>query len=119
MTGKEFRVWLAESAPGEAADSLRALYPEPDSTLELSVVSTLPTREATMERAAAETIFFAVSLGKPDPLAARGITAGHTKPELSTLGAAGIAPQRRLLGTAAARGGPHPGYYDQESTRER
>jgi hypothetical protein len=35
MTGKRFRVLLAERAPGEAADSLRALYPRP--ALRLSV----------------------------------------------------------------------------------
>ena len=36
----------------EAADSLRALYPGPDSRLELSIVSTLPTLVATIELAA-------------------------------------------------------------------
>jgi hypothetical protein len=68
MTGKEFRVWLGESAPGEAADSLRAPCPGPDSTLALSMVSTLPRLVPTRELAAPETIF--PSLGKPDPLEA-------------------------------------------------
>lgn len=70
MTGKKFRVLLAETVPGEAATSLRALYPGPDSSLELSVVSTVPTLIATIELAAPETIFFDLSLGKPDPLEA-------------------------------------------------
>jgi hypothetical protein len=70
MTGKKFRVLLAERAPGEAADSLRALYPGPDSRLELSIVSTLPTLVATIELDAPETIFFDLSLGKPDLLEA-------------------------------------------------
>jgi diguanylate cyclase (GGDEF)-like protein len=70
MTGKRFRVLLAESAPGEAAEALRALYPGPDSSLELSIVSTIPTLVATIELAAPETIFFDLSLGKPDPLEA-------------------------------------------------
>lgn len=70
MTGKKFRVLLAETVPGEAAASLRALYPGPDSSLELSVVSTVPTLIATIELAAPETIFFDLSLGKPDPLEA-------------------------------------------------
>jgi diguanylate cyclase (GGDEF)-like protein len=70
MTGKKFRVLLAETLPGEAAASLRALYPGPDSSLELSVVSTVPTLIATIELAAPETIFFDLSLGKPDPLEA-------------------------------------------------
>lgn len=70
MSGKKFRVLLAESGSGEAADSLRMLYPGPDSTLELSVVSTVSTLLATIELAAPETIFLDLSLGKPDPLEA-------------------------------------------------
>src|ERR1700675_851515 len=68
MTGKKVRVLLAESAPGEAADGLRALYAGPDSTLELSSVATLPTLVATIERARTEAIFLELSLGNPDPL---------------------------------------------------
>jgi len=70
MSGKKFRVLLAETAPGEAAESLRSLYPGPESALELNIVSTLPTLVATIELAAPETIFFDLSLGKPDPLEA-------------------------------------------------
>ena len=70
MTGKRFRVLLAESAPSEAAEALRVLYPGPDSSLELSIVSTIPTLVATIELAAPESIFFDLSLGKPDPLEA-------------------------------------------------
>lgn len=68
MTGKKFRVLLAESVPGEATDSLRALYPEPENQLELTTVSTLPTLLATIELAAPEVILFDLSLGRPDPL---------------------------------------------------
>lgn len=68
MTGKKFRVLLAESAPGEAAESLRAVYPEPDSKLELSAVSTIPTLLATIELATPEAIFLDLALGRPDPL---------------------------------------------------
>jgi len=68
MTRKKFRVLLAESAPGEAEESLRALYPGPDSTLQLNIVSTLSTLVATIDLAAPETIFFDLSLGQPDPL---------------------------------------------------
>jgi diguanylate cyclase (GGDEF)-like protein len=70
MSGKKFRVLLAGSAPREAEESLRALYPGPDSALELSIVSTLATLIATIEPAAPETIFFDLSLGKPDALEA-------------------------------------------------
>jgi hypothetical protein len=66
MTGKKFRVLLAEGDPGEAAESLRALYPGPGSTLELSIVSTMPTLLAALELAAPETIFLDLSLGKSD-----------------------------------------------------
>jgi diguanylate cyclase (GGDEF)-like protein len=70
MIGKRFRVLLAEGAPGEAATSLRALYPGPESILELSIVSTLSTLLATIELAAPETILLDLSLVKPDPLEA-------------------------------------------------
>ena len=68
MNGKKFRVLLAESEPREVADSLRTLYPEPDSHLELSVVSSIPTLLGTIDLAAPETIFLDLSLGYPDPL---------------------------------------------------
>jgi len=68
MSEKKYRVLLAESASGEAAESLRVLYPEPDGNLQLNVVSTIPTLLATIELAAPETIFFDLSLGRPDPL---------------------------------------------------
>jgi diguanylate cyclase (GGDEF)-like protein len=68
MNRKKFRVLLAESDPGEAVDSLRKLYPEPDSRLELSVVSSIPTLLGTIDLAAPETIFLDLSLGHPDPL---------------------------------------------------
>jgi two-component system, cell cycle response regulator len=68
MDGKKFRLLLAESHPGEAVTCLRALYPEPDSRLELSVVSTIPPLLATIELAAPETILLDLSLGRPDPL---------------------------------------------------
>jgi hypothetical protein len=64
MTGKEFRVLLAESAPGEAANGLRALSPGPDSTLELSIVPTLPTPVATIELAAPGAMFLDLSPGE-------------------------------------------------------
>jgi two-component system, cell cycle response regulator len=68
MLDKKFRVLLAENAPGEAAESLRALYPGPDSKLELSVVSTIPTMLATIELAAPEAMLLDLSLGRPDPV---------------------------------------------------
>ena len=68
MTGRKFHVLLAEGAPGEAAESLRVLYPGSDSALELTIVSTMSTLLAAIELAVPETIFLDLSLGKPDPL---------------------------------------------------
>jgi diguanylate cyclase (GGDEF)-like protein len=68
MTGRRFRVLLAESSPEGVAESLRALYPEPEHQLELSFVCTMQTLLATIERALPETILFDLSLGRPDPM---------------------------------------------------
>lgn len=68
MNAKKFRVLLAESAPGEAEESLRAIYPSPDSKLELTVVSTISTLLGTIDLAAPETIFLDLALCGTDPL---------------------------------------------------
>jgi PleD family two-component response regulator len=70
MSGKKFRVLLAETAPGEAEDSLRIIYPASESKLELTTVSTIPTLLATIELAEPETIFLDLSLCGADPLEA-------------------------------------------------
>jgi diguanylate cyclase (GGDEF)-like protein len=70
MTGRKFHVLLAEGAPGEAAEPLRALYQGADSALELRIVSTMSTLLAAIELAVPETIFLDLSLGKPDPVEA-------------------------------------------------
>jgi diguanylate cyclase (GGDEF)-like protein len=68
MSGKRFRVLLAESSSGEAEQSLRKLYPGPESKLELSTVSTISTLLATIELAGPETIFLDLALCGADPL---------------------------------------------------
>jgi len=68
MSGKKFRVLLAESDLGEAEESLRTIYPAPESKLELTSVSTIPTLLATIELAQPETIFLDISLCGADPL---------------------------------------------------
>jgi diguanylate cyclase (GGDEF)-like protein len=70
MSGKKFRVLLAEGSPREAEGSLRTIYSEPDGKLELTVVSTIPTLLATIELAAPETIFLDLALCGADPLEA-------------------------------------------------
>jgi diguanylate cyclase (GGDEF)-like protein len=68
MSGKKFRVLLAETTSGEAEQSLRKIYPGPESKLELSTVSTIPTLLATIELAEPETIFLDLALCGVDPL---------------------------------------------------
>lgn len=68
MGENKFRVLVAERPPGEVAELLQMLHPEPDSKLELSVVSGVPILLASLELAAPEVIFFDLSLGRPDPL---------------------------------------------------
>jgi hypothetical protein len=63
MDERKFRVLVAESSPGEIAEALRAIFPQPESKLELSVVSTIPTLLATLELHAPEAIFLELSLG--------------------------------------------------------
>lgn len=70
MTAKKFRVLLAEGNPGETEKSLRALFPEPDSMLELSTVTSVATLLPTIELADPEVVLFDLSLGRPDPMAA-------------------------------------------------
>lgn len=67
MAEKKFRLLLAERTRGEISELLQALYPEPNSKLELSAVSTLPTLLATIELAAPEAILLDLSLGRPSP----------------------------------------------------
>jgi diguanylate cyclase (GGDEF)-like protein len=70
MTGKKFRVLLAEAEPEETAQALRALFPEPDGALELSTVTSIATLLPTIELAAPEAILMDLALGRPDPIGA-------------------------------------------------
>lgn len=68
MSEKKLRILLAERHPGEAAASLRALYPEGQDGLELTNVSSVSTLIATLEIANPEVIILDLSLAQPDPL---------------------------------------------------
>lgn len=68
MSGKKFRVLLAEGTTGEAEESLRRIYPGPESKLELSTVSTVSTLLATIELAEPEAIFLDLALCGAEPL---------------------------------------------------
>lgn len=70
MAGKKLRVLLAEGGSGETAKSLRALFPEPDSMLELSTVASVATLLPTIELADPEVVLFDLALGRPEPMGA-------------------------------------------------
>ena len=50
MSKKRLRILLAEGDPAETTASLRELYPESQGGLELTIVSTIPTLIATLNR---------------------------------------------------------------------
>jgi diguanylate cyclase (GGDEF)-like protein len=70
MNEKKLRILLAEGDPGETASALRALYPEGQDGLELTIVSGVSTLIATLEIADPDVIFLDLSLAHPDPLEA-------------------------------------------------
>ena len=70
MIKKKLRILLAEGDPAETTAALRALYPEAQDGLELTIVSTIATLIATLEIVNPEVIFVDLSLAHPDPLEA-------------------------------------------------
>ncbi len=68
MSEKKLRILLAEGGSGEGAAALRALYPEEQDRLELTVVAAIPTLIPTLEIVQPEVIFLDLSIGHPDPL---------------------------------------------------
>jgi diguanylate cyclase (GGDEF)-like protein len=67
MTERSLRVLLAEGTSGEAAASLRALFPEGQHRLDLTVVSTISTLIPTINVVKPEVIFLDLSLARPYP----------------------------------------------------
>jgi diguanylate cyclase (GGDEF)-like protein len=70
MNEKKLRILVAEGDPGETASALRALYPEDQDRLELTIVSGVSTLIATLEIADPDVIFLDLSLAHSDPLEA-------------------------------------------------
>jgi len=70
MNGKSLRILLAEDVHGEAAESLRALFPEDQNRLELTVVSTISTLLPTIQTVNPEMILLDLALTRPEPLEA-------------------------------------------------
>jgi diguanylate cyclase (GGDEF)-like protein len=69
MTNKKLRVLLAEGASGEAAQSIRALFPESNGGLDLTTVSTMNTLLPTINVVNPEVLLLDLALAHPDPLA--------------------------------------------------
>jgi diguanylate cyclase (GGDEF)-like protein len=67
---KNLRILLAEGGHGEAAESLRALFPEDQKHLELTIVPTISTLLCAIRAANPEMIFLDLALTRPEPLEA-------------------------------------------------
>ena len=67
MSARRLRVLLAETGSGEAAKALRALYPDPDATLELTVVSSIATLLPTIKVVDPEVILLDLALNSRQP----------------------------------------------------
>jgi two-component system cell cycle response regulator len=68
MSEKKLRVLVAEGNPGEIAPVLRALYPEAEDGLELTVVSSVSILIATLDVVNPEVIFLDLALTHPSPV---------------------------------------------------
>jgi two-component system cell cycle response regulator len=68
MSEKKMRVLLAEGDSGETSAALRALFPEEQNRLDLTIVSAVSTLIATFEIVNPEVIFLDLSLAHPDAL---------------------------------------------------
>ena len=68
MTQKMLRVMLAEGGNGETTQSLRAVFPEKEARLDLTVVSTVMTLLPTLKVVGPEILLLDLSLAQPNPL---------------------------------------------------
>jgi len=68
MTQKRLRVLVAEAGSSETAEALRALYPETEKGLEVTVVSTVATLLATLKVVDPEVILLDLSLSLREPM---------------------------------------------------
>src|SRR5882762_7478459 len=70
MNARNLRILLAEGGHGEAAESLRALFPEDQRRLELTIVPTISTLLSTIRATNPEMILLDLALTRPEPLGA-------------------------------------------------
>jgi len=68
LSGEKLRILLAEGNSGRAETILRALYPEEQGQLEMTVVSVMPTLLATLEKMKPELIFLDLTIAPAGPL---------------------------------------------------
>lgn len=68
MMERNLRILLAEGLSGEAAASLRVLFPEDQHRLDLTMVSTISTLLPTIHVVNPEVIFLDLALARPEPL---------------------------------------------------
>jgi diguanylate cyclase (GGDEF)-like protein len=68
MMERNLRILLAEGDSGEAAASLRVLFPEDQDRLDLTVVSTISTLMPTIHVVNPEVILLDLALARPEPL---------------------------------------------------
>jgi diguanylate cyclase (GGDEF)-like protein len=68
MREKTLRILLAEDFSGEAAASLRVLFPESQGRLDLTLVSTASALLPTIQAVNPEVIFLDLALARPEPL---------------------------------------------------
>jgi diguanylate cyclase (GGDEF)-like protein len=68
MTQKKLRILLAESTPSETAETLKALFPDSEGGLGLTIVSTLATLIPTVKVVDPEIILLDLALSLRDPL---------------------------------------------------
>ena len=68
MNEKKLRILVAEGNPGEIAPALRALYPEAQDSLDLTVVSGVSILIATLDIVNPEVIFLDLALTHPAPM---------------------------------------------------
>ncbi len=70
MNTRNLRILLAEGGHGEAAESLRALFPDDQKRLELTIVPTISTLLSTIRATNPEMILLDLALTRPEPLEA-------------------------------------------------
>jgi two-component system, cell cycle response regulator len=70
MKNEKLRILLAEDFSGEAATSLRVLFPADQNRLDLTLVSSVSTLIPTIQAVNPEVIFLDLALARPEPLEA-------------------------------------------------